>query len=107
MRTLISFALSYYFSIACFSQTQQFKIVNRDTKKAVPFATIKFTTKSGGVFASDSGTFSLEIKNKDSLIVSSVGYEAKRIAGSQIRSLIELTPKAISLAPLIIKASDN
>ncbi len=82
------------------------KLLDSQSEKPIVFATIQFNT-STGVISNDQGEFSLTINRKitetDSLFISCLGYEEKRIALQSFNdSLIYLNQKSIDLSEVLI-----
>ncbi len=83
----------FIFIIACFQQvfgiTEITGIVkDKSTNEALAYATISFTEGQYGVITDDEGSFRLEVKkpnNKDTVIISYVGYEAIKITTKALK----------------------
>ncbi|HEX6333668.1 MAG TPA: hypothetical protein VFZ78_05550 [Flavisolibacter sp.] len=80
-------------SVIAFSQQTRFRIVNAETGSPVSYATVKMLTRPGGAVASGSGTFRMEIRQHDTILVTYVGFAPLKIAGAQVRELIILSPR--------------
>ncbi|NNL07836.1 MAG: carboxypeptidase-like regulatory domain-containing protein [Croceitalea sp.] len=84
------------------SQTFTSKIVDSNTQKGIPYATVQYGTNEG-VVTNDEGLFSFIIQEGveklDSIYISSMGYEKSGIAFKQAQdSIIYIAPKAIELS---------
>tara|TARA_R110002051_G_scaffold117009_4_gene190635 strand:+ start:5144 stop:6673 length:1530 start_codon:yes stop_codon:yes gene_type:complete len=96
---ILNFSLNY-------SQTISAKIVDSLTQKPVPFATIQWSSDKG-IITNEEGQFSLildaQIQPKDSIYISSMGYETLGKTFDEFKdSIIFLNPKAIALNNVIV-----
>ncbi|WP_422860546.1 carboxypeptidase-like regulatory domain-containing protein [Flagellimonas sp. S174] len=87
----------------------QGQLLDSNTSKPVVFATIRIEGKALGVISNQDGGFRLPLKFKDegdTLIVSSMGYERKRIAMLDLSqdelNIIKLTPGVIKLKEVVL-----
>lgn len=83
--------------------------MDSNTSKPVVFATVRIEGKALGVISNQDGGFRLPLKFKeqgDTLIVSSMGYESKRIAMLDLLqdkiNTIKLTPGIIELQEVVV-----
>jgi len=82
-------------------------VVDRETKKPVPYAALELIDESRGTYAERDGSFSLSISEKGiiHLKVSAIGYEAKtlrlRIRGDRTVR-ISLRPRAVRLEEIVV-----
>ena len=94
---LVSFNIS--------AQSNIIKVLDSVTLSPVPFATVYFSNNKG-IIANENGHFELikkELKNDDSLFISSMGYKKVSFAINQFNdSLIFLSPKAIELKNVLL-----
>lgn len=82
------------------------RVLDSLTQKPIPFASITISNKTG-VISNEEGRFRLRysppIKDTDTLIISSMGYEAYRKAlRNNTDSLVYLAPKPIALNSVIV-----
>ena len=96
------FTLSQSYGQQTFTST----LLDLDTDQPIPFATIQFNSKTG-VISNDNGEFNITIKREvtatDSLMISCLGYEEKRIPLLNFdNSNIYLTSKLIDLSEVLI-----
>ena len=82
------------------------KLLDSKTEEPVAFATIQFNSHSG-VISNDNGEFTItvkrDIKPTDSLMISCLGYEEKRIPLYNFNnSNILLTPQTVDLSEVLI-----
>ena len=94
---LVSFNIS--------AQSNIIKVLDSVTLSPVPFATVYFSNNKG-IIANENGHFELikkELKNDDSLFISSMGYKKVSFAINQFNdSLIFLSPKTIELKNVLL-----
>lgn len=100
--TLVLFTLSISYG----QQTVTSTLLDLNTEQPIAFATIQFNYKSG-VISNDNGEFNMTIKRSvkltDSLMISCLGYEEKRIALLNFdNSNIYLTPKTVDLSEILV-----
>ncbi|WP_282030511.1 carboxypeptidase-like regulatory domain-containing protein [Winogradskyella eximia] len=81
-------------------------LLDSKTEKPVVFATIQFNSKTG-VISNDNGEFNITIKRDvkatDSLMISCLGYDEKRIPLLNFNnSTIYLTPQTVDLSEVLI-----
>ncbi|WP_229724560.1 carboxypeptidase-like regulatory domain-containing protein [Winogradskyella forsetii] len=96
------FGLSYSYGQETFSS----RLLDSKTEEPVAFATIQFNYKSG-VISNDNGEFNITIKRDvtatDSLMISCLGYEEKRIPLLNFdNSNIYLKPKTVDLSEVLV-----
>ncbi len=87
-----------------FSQTKGV-IYNSETKEKVPYVNIWIENENIGTTSNENGEFTLDISRGDFLILSSLGYENKRIEISKISNTISLIPKITELQEIIINST--
>jgi hypothetical protein len=87
-----------------FSQTKGV-IYNSETKEKVPYVNIWVENENIGTTSNENGEFTLDISRGDFLILSSLGYENKRIEISKISNTISLNPKITELREVIINST--
>lgn len=100
MKSIVSF-LFILFSQVALMQAQEVSAVVLDskTRQPIPFATIQYAPGKG-VITNEEGNFSLygKLSEKDSLIISSMGYETLTISSGELTAeSILLKPSAIEL----------
>ncbi|WP_458628736.1 carboxypeptidase-like regulatory domain-containing protein [Winogradskyella sp. PC D3.3] len=81
-------------------------LLDAKTEQPIPFATIQFNSKTG-VISNDNGEFNITIKRAikatDSLMISCLGYEEKRIPLFNFNnSPIYLTSKSVDLSEVLV-----
>lgn len=81
-------------------------LLDANTAQPVPFASIQFNSKTG-VISNDNGEFNISIKRAikptDSLMISCLGYEEKRIPLLNYdNSTIYLKPKTVDLSEVLV-----
>jgi|AntRauTorcE11898_2_1112593.scaffolds.fasta_scaffold00628_7 hypothetical protein len=88
-------------------QIYEGRIINAETGMAVPFANIRYH-QNKGVISDIDGRYTVKASDVDSLKVSYVGFRSKTVeAVAGRRQIIELTPKMIDLAEVVIKPGIN
>ncbi len=83
------------------------QVVIRDavTLKPVPYATVKILHKEGGTYANEAGKFDVRISEKDSLLITCVGYES--IIVFPLPETILLKPVVINLGEVRVNAKKD
>lgn len=97
----ITFLLISNFS---FSQLKAV-IIDSETKEKIPYVNIWIENENIGTTSNENGEFSMDISNGKFLILSSLGYENKRIQISSISKLISLNPKITELDEVILSST--
>ncbi|WP_179337076.1 carboxypeptidase-like regulatory domain-containing protein [Winogradskyella ludwigii] len=87
-------------------QTYTSKLLDLNTEKPIPFATIQFNSKTG-VISNDNGEFNITIKRAikatDSLVISCLGYEEKRVALLNFENhIIYLNAQTVDLSEVLV-----
>ncbi|MCX8492123.1 MAG: carboxypeptidase-like regulatory domain-containing protein [Cyclobacteriaceae bacterium] len=77
-------------------------IVDKETKKSVPFASIGIVGTSKGTSSNFDGQFSISINEKDSVKISCVGYESLTLSSVQVLPIIDLVPIVTQLSEIVI-----
>ena len=90
----------------CFSQLKSV-IIDSETKEKIPFVNIWVENENIGTTSNESGEFTLENSSGEFLILSSLGYENKRIEISKISDTIFLNSKITELDEVIIKSKNE
>ena len=87
------------------AQSKKIKIIDSLSFEPVPFATI-FFSNNNGIISDEDGLFELipeQYSKKDSLFVSSMGFEPKQFSLDIFNdSIIRLVPKTISLKNVVV-----
>ena len=91
-----------------------FKVVDLNTKKAIPYVTIRFANNKNGTIANVLGDFRIPMRykrEKDTLILSCIGYSTKRIVLNSLKEkpyhILFLSPKTEQLGEVVINAKDK
>ncbi len=98
----------FFFVCTSFLNAQYIKgkIVDRESEAGVPYATIQITPTYGTI-TNEEGSFSIKIpeNNKDSLLISSMGYAQRTIPMSDITQnlIIYLDPAVIALDEVLLR----
>lgn len=80
-------------------------IVDSETTEKIPFVNIWIEYENVGTTSNEKGEFSIDTSNGKFLILSSLGYENKRIEISKIFNTISLNPKITELQEVIINST--
>ena len=87
------------------AQSTIVKVLDSITLSPIPFATVYFSNSSG-IISDENGDFELikkELKNEDSLFISSMGYDKVSFSLNQFNdSIVFLSPKPIQLSNVIL-----
>jgi CarboxypepD_reg-like domain len=106
MKNIQLIIFTCFFSINLLSQSTKDlkgKIIDSKTKEAIPYASVGLIGANEGISSDEKGAFSFtNVHVKDTLIVSCVGYINVKIAVSDFKSVVELTPIIIELKTLTI-----
>lgn len=101
----IYFLLIVLISFNLKAQSKKVKIIDSISFEPVPFATI-FFSNNNGIISDENGFFELvseQFSKKDSLFISSMGFEPKKFSLDIFNdSIIRLSPKTISLKNIIV-----
>jgi hypothetical protein len=84
-------------------QSRSFTIRDKETGLPVAFATIKLLHTTKGAVSNDLGYFLINIDDTDTMFVSSIGYQAKKLLGAAIDSVIFLERHVNTLNTVIIR----
>lgn len=77
-------------------------IVDKETKKPVPFASIGIIGTSKGTSSNLNGQFSISINETDSLKITCVGYESLTLTSAQPLTIVDLAPIVTQLSEIVI-----
>ena len=103
MRRLYPISLLLVFQFAHAQQTHT--VVDSLTRVPLPFATIKVLHTPKGEIASETGTFRLQAAPDDTLLISSVGYNHKRLLAKDLGEFVFITPKIGKLLTVTVRQS--
>ena len=84
-----------------FSQLRA-EIIDSNTREKIPYVNIWVENENIGTTSNENGEFSLDTLRGEFLILSSLGYENKRLQISRISNTILLNPKVTELDEVII-----
>ncbi|MVM33534.1 TonB-dependent receptor [Spirosoma sp. HMF4905] len=107
MKFFTSFFLLFCINILVRGQvvTYQGTVIDGQTKEPIPGATIRIKGTATGTVTDAQGHFSVTGQQAtDSLIISSIGYQERRVASSG-KLTIALTPRIEDLQPVVVTAS--
>tara|TARA_R110001583_G_scaffold171794_1_gene325526 strand:- start:817 stop:1716 length:900 start_codon:yes stop_codon:yes gene_type:complete len=102
MKKLISITI-LLISNLCFSQLKAV-IIDSETKEKIPFVNIWVENENIGTTSNEKGEFTLDISRGEFLILSSLGFDNKRIKISTISNTISLNPKVTELDEVIVNS---
>jgi hypothetical protein len=88
---------------ACFAQSKKFTIIDSETKKPVPYASVGFN--GIGTFADADGAVTISDTLVKKIKVSSIGYKDKESVLDNIKDILTLDPEPIELKEVIIMVS--
>jgi hypothetical protein len=101
MRKPILFSLLVLFSFPVFSQTISGVVCDKDTKKALPNVNVYLAATTVGTTTNDSGKFLLtlpkQVKKRQKLVFSCVGYSSLEIPIKAVNDTINLTQKIVKI----------
>lgn len=109
MKIVISIFFILNLNTFSFGQSQiKSIIINSRSKSPIPFASITILKEKIGCYADKNGVFEIISKclDNDSIVISSVGYELKKISISNALKLniIEINENNKSLNPIVLKS---
>lgn len=85
-----------------------FFVFSSETKKPIPYVTIRIDNENEAIYTDESGKFALKtLSSEKRLIFSSVGYEKALVGVNEIRDTIFLKPKVVRLSEMIIVKKKN
>ena len=98
-KMILSFILLGLFSISLFAQevTIQAKVIDVETHRALPNATISVSPEKSTIANAD-GEFVIEAEPQEMLTISYVGYKPVSIKAERVGAVIQLSPYAIELS---------
>ena len=107
------FCLTLLAPLGLFSQkTYQFRLIDQVSKQPIPYATVGLVQQNTGASTDSEGLLSLKgvVNPADSVIVSCLGYESKRLALAQLSvqgiNTIELESKVYTMQAIEIKPEE-
>lgn len=100
------FILLFVSSIAYGQQLITGSVVDKETGKPVPFASIGVVGTSKGTSTNLEGAFSLAIEGKATLKITCVGYESLTISSTENLHQLKLSPSATQLNEVVILAKN-
>jgi hypothetical protein len=107
----ISALLLFSFPVYCQKTTVSGKVLDAETGEAIPFVNIGFQHSLVGTISEMDGSYFLSTpKATDTLLVSCVGYEMKRLAvakGKEQVIDVKLILKSIALEAVVVKPGEN
>lgn len=78
-------------------------VCDAQTRKGIPYATIKIINKPEGVYANENGLFVVKVLKSDSLLVTCVGYKTERLILPKTDSIF-LQPTVVALDEVKVSA---
>jgi hypothetical protein len=80
--------------------SQNFKVCDFETKKGIPFSTVKFN--KSGIYSDENGTINMSFEKNTILFFSAMNYINLEINSDNLKDTIFLTPKKIILEEVIV-----
>ncbi|HMT75080.1 MAG TPA: hypothetical protein PKA77_13495 [Chitinophagaceae bacterium] len=90
------------FSVLMGNSQELIKVLDRKTGLPISYVTVKVLNSDRGIIASGEGLFSLEIKQKDSVLFTCAGYEDTICEGKDVGRIVYLNQKVIELKSVVI-----
>jgi hypothetical protein len=81
-------------------------VCDAQTRKGIPYATIKIINKPEGVYANEDGLFVVKVLKSDSLLVTCVGYKTERLILPKTDSIF-LQPIVVALDEVKVSAKKS
>lgn len=100
IRWLILFTLLSFLAMG--QQSIEGKVVDKETGRPIPFASIGILGTSKGTSSNVEGHFSLSIAGPISIKVTCIGYESRVLPSVEESMLIELVPTVTQLSEVVI-----
>lgn len=94
--------LTYLILLFSIFQSNNCVIVDKQTKKNIPYSTIKFLGNNNGIYTSEKGSFFLSNIKTDSVEITNIGYHSLKMKKSDIKDTIFLIPKIEQLSEINI-----
>jgi hypothetical protein len=94
--------LAFVSTYVCAQQVVEGRVVDRETGKPIPFASIGIVGTAKGTSTNLEGYFSLVMETKGAVKISCVGYESVQLTSLEFIEEIQLTPKAIQLKDVVV-----
>lgn len=79
-------------------------IVDSETKQPIPFCNIILKGKTSGTYSNNEGVFTITGEQKDSLLISSIGYDVMLISLNILGDTLRLNPTSTTLSEITVKA---
>ena len=98
--------LTFLFHLVSAQKTLKVALTDCKTKEPIPYAHVGIAEKGVGTISNEQGRFALRIPAEnmnDTLTISYIGYETKRLLISSIPSSVELCPSNIQLKEVTVK----
>ena len=102
--------LSFFILISVnslYAQTATSVIIDQENKEPIPYATIKYA-EFKGVITNEEGNFTINdnLKNIDSITVSSIGYATQKFAITKLADTLQLKPEDIKLSSVFLSTKN-
>jgi hypothetical protein len=85
------------------AQSGNFTVRDKESGVPVPLATIKVLHTTKGAVSNDLGYFQINIENTDTMLVSCIGYQSKKVFGADVDAVIFLDRQVNLLDTVIMR----
>lgn len=85
----------------CFGQLKSV-IINSETKETIPYVNIWIENENVGTTSNENGEFELDVSGSKIIVFSAIGFETKKIASNEIKSILALKPQTTLLDEVVI-----
>jgi len=100
-----SLLLVAFLHVSLITSSQVISILDSKTKKPIPYATIRWNSVQGGTYTNAEGKADLHNNFKDSIYISSIGYESRMILLRSIQQdTVLLVPTIIELPSVTVQS---
>jgi len=79
MKTVLTVLFAFFFHFSVLSQNTIYKVVNKNTGEGIPFVNIYSTNGKVGLYSDESGEFTINAINSDTIVFSHVGFKNIKI----------------------------
>ncbi len=104
MRRFYLFLVYLIFFSVVNTQSQTHVVVDANTKRAIPFAAIKYSDEKQGFYTDEQGRFSLKNGAKNKIQISCLGYKPAYKSITQLKDSTFLEVEDIAIREIIVKS---
>ena len=94
---LVTSIIVFLLFITGYSQEQQVIVLDSSTHNPIPYSTITFIGKKGGLYSNERGVFKINTQQNDSIRISCLGYSTLTMKVRSLKNKVYLKPEVIQL----------